>query len=106
MAQVVRPQGFIGPLVVTVIGIILLFNGVPALFQWIGWIAQSALVVGVEGAIDQALVPVGLAAGATFVGFLMVRGGFGSLRSLARGATQISAAVAWLKNSAGLIRWA
>lgn len=88
MAQVVRPQGLIGPLVVTVIGVILLFNGVPALFQWIGWVAQTAVVIGVEGALDTALVPLMLAGGASFVGFLMLRGGFGALRSLARGATQ------------------
>ncbi|MET4099085.1 FtsZ-binding cell division protein ZapB [Agrococcus sp. UYP10] len=88
MAQVVRPQGFIGPLVVTVIGVILLFNGVPALWQWIGWVAQTALVVGPERAIEMALTPLLFAAGATFVGFLMLRGGFGSLRSLMRGATQ------------------
>lgn len=88
MAQVVRPKGFIGPLVVTVIGVILLLNGVPALLQWIGWIAQTGLVIGVETAIDTALVPLLLAAGATFVGFLMLRGGFGALRSVARGATQ------------------
>lgn len=88
MAQVVRPQGLIGPLVVTVIGVILLFNGVPALFQWIGWIAQTAVVIGVEGALDTALVPLMLAGGASFVGLLMLRGGFGALRSLARGATQ------------------
>ncbi|MGM1030371.1 MAG: hypothetical protein ACQEWM_10990 [Actinomycetota bacterium] len=88
MAQVVRPQGFIGPLVVTVFGVILLLNGVPALFQWIGWVAQTALVIGVEGAIETALIPLLLAGGATFVGFLMLRGGFGALRSVARGATQ------------------
>ncbi len=87
MAQVVRPQGFIGPLVVTVIGLILLFNGVPALWQWIGWVGQTALVVGVERAIEMALMPLLIAGGATFVGFLMLRGGFGALRSLARGAT-------------------
>jgi|GEM_PF-3068257 len=88
MAQVVRPQGFIGPLVVTVIGVILLFNGVPALWQWIGWVAQTALVVGPERAIEMALMPLLIAGGATFVGFLMLRGGFGALRSLMRGATQ------------------
>ncbi|ROR65247.1 hypothetical protein [Agrococcus jenensis] len=88
MAQVVRPQGFIGPLVVTVIGVILLFNGVPALWQWIGWVAQTALVVGPERAIEMALTPLLIAGGATFVGFLMLRGGFGALRSLMRGATQ------------------
>lgn len=88
MAQVVRPQGFIGPLVVTVIGVVLVLNGVPALFQWIGWVAQTALVIGVEGALDTALGPLLLAGGATFIGFLMLRGGVGALMSLARGATK------------------
>lgn len=88
MAQVVRPQGFIGPLVVMVIGIVLLFNGVPALFQWLSWAAQSAILIGVEGALETALLPLLLAGGASFVGLLMLRGGFGALRALARGATQ------------------
>lgn len=88
MAQVVRPKGFIGPLIVMVLGVILLLNGVPALFQWIGWVAQSAVVAGVENALGTALVPLLLAGGASFVGFLMLRGGFGALRSVARGATQ------------------
>src|SRR5690606_21294755 len=88
MAQVVRPQGFIGPLVVTVIGVILPLNGVPALFPWIGRVAQTALVIGVAGALDTALMPLLIAGGATVVGLLMLRGGFGALRSLARGATK------------------
>jgi pyruvate/2-oxoglutarate dehydrogenase complex dihydrolipoamide acyltransferase (E2) component len=87
MAQVVRPQGFIGPLVILVVGIVLLFNGVPALIQWLSWIAQSALVIGVEGAMDQAIVPLLLAGLSTFVGFLMLRGGWGSLMKLARSAS-------------------
>lgn len=87
MAQVVRPQGWIGPLVTFVIGIILLFNGVPALVQWLPWIAQSALLVGMDQALETALVPLLLAGAATFIGFLMMRGGFSSLRQLVRGAS-------------------
>ena len=44
MAQVVRSQGWVGPIVTMVIGGILLLNGVPALIQWLPWIAQTALV--------------------------------------------------------------
>lgn len=88
MAQVVRPLGFIGPLVVMVVGIVLLLNGVPALFQWLSWVAQTAIVIGVEGALETALLPLLLAGGASFIGVIMLRGGFGALRSLARGATQ------------------
>ncbi|MCR8672076.1 hypothetical protein, partial [Agrococcus sp. HG114] len=88
MAQVVRPQGFIGPLVVLIIGAVLLFNGVPALFQWLSWAAQSALVLGVEAALETAAVPLLLAGGSTFIGFLMLRGGWASLMALARGATK------------------
>lgn len=85
MAQVVSPKGWIGPLVTMVVGIILLLNGVPALIQWLPWIAQSALIVGVDGALETALVPLMLAGAATFIGFLMMRGGFGALRQVARG---------------------
>ena len=76
MAQVVRPQGFIGPIVLLIVGVVLLINGVPALIQWIGWVAQVSLVSGVERAIEQAAVPLLLAAGSTFVGFLLLRGGW------------------------------
>lgn len=86
MAQVVRSQGWIGPLVTFVIGIILLLNGVPALIQWLPWIAQTALIVGVDQALETALVPLLVAGAATFIGFLMMRGGFGALRQRARGA--------------------
>ncbi|WP_072314442.1 hypothetical protein [Agrococcus sp. Marseille-P2731] len=86
MAQVVRPQGWIGPLVMFVIGIILLLNGVPALLQWLPWIAQSSLIVGVEGALETALVPLVVAFACTFIGFLLMRGGFGALRQRMRGA--------------------
>ncbi|WP_425842908.1 hypothetical protein [Agrococcus sp. TSP3-2-1] len=88
MAQVVRPQGFIGPIVLLIIGIVLLFNGVPALIQWIGWVAQVSLITGVEGALEQAGGPLLLAAGATFVGFLLLRGGWNALMSLARTASK------------------
>lgn len=88
MAQVVRPQGFIGPLVTMVIGAILLFNGVPGLLQWIGWIGQSALVVGFESAFDTAFIPLILSAAASIIGLAMVRGGFTSLRGVLRGAGQ------------------
>ncbi|WAC67280.1 hypothetical protein OVA14_05955 [Agrococcus sp. SL85] len=88
MAQVVRPQGIIGPIVLLVVGAIVLLNAVPAAFQWIGWIAQSSFALGVEGALETALVPLGLAVGATFVGFLMVRGAWGSLRRSLRGASR------------------
>ncbi|UOW01448.1 hypothetical protein [Agrococcus sp. SCSIO52902] len=88
MAQVVRPQGFIGPLVTMVIGAILLFNGVPGLLQWIGWIGQSALVVGIESAFDTAFIPLILSAAASIIGLAMVRGGFTSLRGVLRGAGQ------------------
>lgn len=88
MAQVVRPQGFIGPIVLLIIGIVLLFNGVPALIQWIGWVAQVSLITGVDGALEQAGGPLLLAAGATFVGFLLLRGGWNALMGLARTASK------------------
>ncbi|WP_306233137.1 hypothetical protein [Agrococcus beijingensis] len=87
MAQVVRPQGFIAPLVILIVGIVLLFNGVPALVQWVSWIAQSALVIGVEDALSEAAVPLLLAGLSTFVGFLMLRGGWSALMKLARSAS-------------------
>ena len=49
MAQVVQSKGWVGPLVTMVIGVILLLNGVPALIQWLPWIAQTALVMGMPG---------------------------------------------------------
>ncbi|WP_026372728.1 hypothetical protein [Agrococcus lahaulensis] len=88
MAQVVRPQGFIGPIVLLIVGIVLLINGVPALVQWIGWVAQVSLVTGVEGALEQAGGPLLLAAGSTFVGFLLLRGGWNALMGLARTASK------------------
>lgn len=88
MAQVVRPQGFIGPIVLLIVGVVLLINGVPALIQWIGWVAQVSLVSGVERAIEQAAVPLLLAAGSTFVGFLLLRGGWNALMGLARSASK------------------
>lgn len=88
MAQVVRPQGFIGPIVLLIVGIVLLFNGVPALIQWIGWVAQVSLITGVDGALEQAGGPLLLAAGATFVGFLLLRGGWNALMGLARTASK------------------
>lgn len=86
MAQVVQSKGWIGPIVMTVVGVILLFNGVPALIQWVPWIAQTSLIVGVDRALDTALVPLIVAGAATFIGFLMMRGGFSALRHRARGA--------------------
>lgn len=94
MAQVVRPQGWIGPLVMTVIGIILLLNGVPALIQWVPWVAQTTLIVGVDAAIETAMVPLLVAGACTFIGFLMMRGGFGALRQRARGAASRATAQA------------
>ncbi|SFS08131.1 hypothetical protein SAMN04487783_1054 [Agrococcus baldri] len=88
MAQVVQSKGWVGPLVTTVIGVILLLNGVPALIQWLPWVAQTALVMGMDYALETALVPVLLAGAATFIGFLMMRGGFGALRERARGAAR------------------
>ncbi|QUW18326.1 hypothetical protein [Agrococcus sp. Marseille-Q4369] len=88
MAQVVRPQGFIGPIVLLIVGVVLLINGVPALIQWIGWVAQVSLVSGVERAIEQAAGPLLLAAGSTFVGFLLLRGGWNALMGLARTASK------------------
>lgn len=88
MAQVVRSQGWVGPIVTMVIGGILLLNGVPALIQWLPWIAQTALVAGADYALEIALVPLLLAGAASFIGFLMVRGGFGALRQRIRGAGQ------------------
>ena len=88
MAQVVRSQGWVGPIVTMVIGGILLLNGVPALIQWLPWIAQTALVAGADYALEIALVPLLLAGAASFIGFLMLRGGFGALRERIRGAGQ------------------
>ncbi|WP_404312566.1 hypothetical protein LG314_01525 [Agrococcus terreus] len=88
MAQVVRPQGIIGPIVLLVIGVILLLNGVPNLFQWLGWTAQTAVVWGVDTALETALVPLLFAGGASFIGLLMVRGGWGALRRALRGTGQ------------------
>lgn len=88
MAQVVQSKGWVGPLVTMAIGVILMLNGVPALIQWLPWVAQTALVMGMDYALETALVPVLLAGAATFIGFLMARGGFGALRERARGAAK------------------
>ena len=88
MAQVVRPQGFIAPIILLIVGAVLLFNGVPALFQWLGWVMQSSLAIGLDSALESAAAPLLISAGATLVGALMVRGGWGSLMSLARTASK------------------
>ncbi len=86
MAQVVQSRGWVGPIVMMAIGVILLVNGVPALIQWLPWIAQTALIMGTDYALEAALVPLIVAGAASFIGFLMLRGGFGALRQRARGA--------------------
>ncbi|GEK80279.1 hypothetical protein [Agrococcus baldri] len=88
MAQVVQSKGWVGPLVMMVVGVILLANGIPAFIQWLPWVAQTALIMGMDYALETALVPLLLAAAATFIGFLMLRGGFGALRQRARGAAR------------------
>lgn len=88
MAQVVEPKGWVGPIIMTVIGGILLLNGIPALIQWLPWVAQTALVTGMDYALETALVPLLLAGAAAFIGFLMLRGGIGALLQLARGAAK------------------
>lgn len=88
MAQVVQSKGWVGPLVTMVIGVILMLNGVPALIQWVPWLAQASIAMGTDSALETALVPLMLAGAASFIGFLMLRGGFSALRERARGAAK------------------
>ena len=81
MAQVVRQRGFVGPLILLVVGAILLLNGIPAVVQWMAWVARTAVVVGTDSAIETAAAPIALGAVLSFIGLLLVRG---SLSALAR----------------------
>lgn len=88
MAQVVRPQGFVAPLVMLAIGGVMLVNAVPNLVQWATWIPQAAIFYGLEGAIERAAVPLIIASVVGVIGLLFVRGAVSALRNRARGAGQ------------------
>ncbi|GAA2170952.1 hypothetical protein GCM10009846_03120 [Agrococcus versicolor] len=77
-----RPDGkaAITGVILFIVGLVLLFNGVPPLLGSLGQLVTWSAVMGLERAVETVLPYLVLPGILTIVGLLMLRGGFGMLR--------------------------